>query len=110
MRVDGGARTPWPREVKERALERAAIVGPSQAADELDLPVDTIKSWQKRASAKAHRALARANLILPTRSGLSWPARRAELLGALAELASGTTPGRRRWKVCGFDRRHTLSS
>jgi hypothetical protein len=86
--VEGGAKTPHPRKVRERALQRASVVGPSAAADELNLSVDTVKSWQKRESAKAHRELARANLVLPARSGLSWPERRKELLGALSELAT----------------------
>jgi hypothetical protein len=80
--------TPHPPELRERALQRAAVIGPNRAADELGLSPNTLKSWQKRESARAHRELARANLILPTRSGLAWPARRAELLGALSELAA----------------------
>jgi hypothetical protein len=85
--VKGGAKVPHPPEVRARALALAANVGPNQAGDELGLSPETIKSWQKRLAAKTHRELARANLVMPVRRGLSWPARRTELLGALGELA-----------------------
>jgi hypothetical protein len=87
MPVEGGAKVPWPREVPERALALAASVGPSAAADELDLSVDTVKSWMKRAAAKSHRELTRQNLVMPVRVGQPWPERRKQLLGAFAELA-----------------------
>jgi hypothetical protein len=85
--VEGGAKVPHPPEVRARALELAANVGPSAAADELNLSVDTVKSWQKRQAAKSHRELTRQGLVMPVRVGVPWSARRAALLGALAELA-----------------------
>jgi hypothetical protein len=85
--VEGGAKVPHPPEVRARALALAADVGPSQAADMLELSVDTVKSWMKREAARTHKELARANLVMPVRAGLSWPERRKQLLGALAELA-----------------------
>jgi hypothetical protein len=87
MPVEGGRKVPHPPEVRARALELAAQVGPNQAGDMLGLSPDTIKSWQKRLAAKTHRELARADLVMPVRKGLGWPARRTELLGALGELA-----------------------
>jgi hypothetical protein len=87
MPVEGGAKVPHPREVRARALELAAVVGPSQAADQLNLSVDTVKSWLKRQSARTHRELARQHLVMPVRAGQPWPERRKQLLGALAELA-----------------------
>jgi hypothetical protein len=53
----------------------------------LELSVDTVKSWMKRQAARTHKELARANLVMPVRAGLSWPERRKQLLGSLAELA-----------------------
>jgi hypothetical protein len=85
--VEGGAKVPHPPEARARALELAASVGPKQAADELDLSVDTVKSWMKRQAARTHRELARQNLVMPVRAGQPWPERRKQLLGALAELA-----------------------
>jgi hypothetical protein len=87
MPVEGGPKTPHPPELRARALDLAASIGPNQAADELGLSPDTIKSWQKRLAKKTHRELARQNLVMPVRAGLAWPERRKQLLGALAELA-----------------------
>jgi transposase-like protein len=83
----GGAKKRWAPEVKARALEIAADAGPGRASRELGISENTIKSWMTRESRKAHAELARANLVMPVRKGVPWPARRAELLGALAELA-----------------------
>jgi hypothetical protein len=87
MPVEGGAKVPHPPELRARALELAANVGPKQAADELDLSVDTVKSWMKRQSARTHRQLARQGLVMPVRAGQPWPERRKLLLASLAELA-----------------------
>jgi hypothetical protein len=85
--VEGGPKVPHPPELRARALELAAVVGPSRAADELNLSVDTVKSWMKRQSARTHRELARQHLVMPVRAGQPWPERRKQLLGALAELS-----------------------
>jgi len=73
--------------VKAAALERAATVGPGRASRELNISENTIKSWMSRASRKAHAELARANLVMPVRVGLSWADRRDRILPALGELA-----------------------
>jgi hypothetical protein len=58
-----------------------------RAGEEAGVPVDTIKSWQTREAAKAHRELARADLVMPVRQRMSWAERRNRLLPALGELA-----------------------
>jgi hypothetical protein len=85
--VEGGAKVPHSPEVRARAWELAAIHGPSRAADMLGLSTDTVKSWMKRQAARTHKELQRQNLVMPVRSGLSWPERRKRLLASLAELA-----------------------
>jgi transposase-like protein len=85
--VRGGAKERHPRELKERALALAADFGVGRAARETGLSENTIKSWQQRASARAHRELTRQHLVMPVRAGQPWPERRKLLLGALAELA-----------------------
>jgi hypothetical protein len=86
--VEGGPKPAHPPELRARALALAADVGPSQAADELGLSPDTVKSWMKRQAAKTHRELARQHLVMPVRAGVPWPERRKELLGALVELSA----------------------
>jgi len=83
---NGGAKKRWPTEVRTSALERAAVVGPSRAADELGVPLETVKSWMQRESKRAHAELARADLVLPVRVGMSWAERRARLLPMIGEL------------------------
>jgi len=53
----------------------------------MDLSENTLKSWQQRAAKRAHRELARADLVMPVRVGMSWVERRDRLLPALGELA-----------------------
>jgi hypothetical protein len=89
--VEGGAKVPHPPEVRAKALELAAQVGPSQAADELGLSPDTIKSWMKRRAARTHKELQRAGLVMPVKVGQPWPERRKELLANLVELAAEST-------------------
>jgi hypothetical protein len=82
----GGKVTPWPAEVRIAALERCAVVGPGQTSREMNIPENTLKSWMKRASAKAHAELARADVVMPARKGVSWRARREALLASMGEL------------------------
>jgi hypothetical protein len=84
---NGGAKKRWPADVKASCLERAAVVGPMRAADEAGVPVDTVKSWQTRESRKVHAELARADLVMPVRTGMTWAERRNRILPALGELA-----------------------
>jgi transposase-like protein len=83
----GGKVTPWPAEVKERALALAADHGVGRAARELNLSENTIKSWQKRQAARAHKELTRQGLVMPVRRNVPWASRRAELLAGLASLS-----------------------
>jgi transposase-like protein len=85
--VTGGKQRRWPAEVRAAALELAANVGPQRAAREMDLSENTLKSWQQRAARRAHRELARADLVMPVRVRMSWVERRDRLLPALGELA-----------------------
>jgi hypothetical protein len=84
----GGKVDRHPPELRARALELATDLGVDRASRELNLSPNTIKSWQRRASAKALRELSRRRLVLPVRSGVSWASRRNELLSALGELAT----------------------
>jgi hypothetical protein len=87
MPREGGAKVPHPPAVRAEALELAARIGPSQAADQLDLSVDTVKSWMKRENEKALRELQRRGFDLPATRGTPWTVRRGELLLQLADLA-----------------------
>jgi transposase-like protein len=82
----GGKITPWPKEVRVEALKRCAEVGPGQTSREMNISENTLKSWMKRASAKAHAELARADVVMPARKGVSWRARREVLLASMGEL------------------------
>jgi transposase-like protein len=78
----GGVKRRWNPAVKAAALELAANVGPHRASPELDMSENT-KSWMSREARKAHRELARADLVMPVRAGLSWADRRNRILPAL---------------------------
>jgi transposase-like protein len=91
----GGRVDRHPAELKQRALALAADYGPGRAARELNLSENTIRSWQQRASQKAHRELARRQLVVPIRKGTPWPERRNQLLGGLTELAEEATAAAR---------------
>src|SRR5262249_12641881 len=67
---------------------RAAEVGPTRAAELLGIPVDTIKSWQRRDSANRHRTLVRAGVTDPDilDAAMAWPEREERIAGPLGQV------------------------
>src|SRR5262245_42093013 len=59
----------WSEQIRAEALERAAQVGPVEAALELNIPPNTIKSWQKRARDRARRDEVSAAELPPLEGG-----------------------------------------
>src|SRR5262245_5246265 len=60
----------WSEQVRAEALERAGQVGPVEAALELNVPVNTIKSWQKRALDRSRRDEVSAAVLPPLEGSL----------------------------------------